>query len=331
VTNLLEKMISYADSMSGKCLSYEVLDYGSRVEMSCSMGHSWFAAFRNLWYQKTWCPTCKGRHKRSLEEAQKLATSRGGQCLSTKYTNNYTSLTWLCAAGHTWKASLVSVSNQNTWCKTCRYESAKGSSFSIDDASKLAKNNNGECLSTSYVDIHSYLEWRCEKGHEWKASLNAIKNNKYWCKKCDRTKFRNTCLERYGVENPNQNKDIALKGARKINKPSIKTHWKTNEELVCQGSYEANVVDYLNFNEIDYKWQPESFKLSNKKTYRPDLYLVDSSTYIEIKGWWRDDAREKFDIFCTEYPHLIVEVWDRKELLNRKILTANKNTVKIVK
>src|ERR1035437_773729 len=45
-----------------------------------------------------------------------------------------------------------------------------------------------------------------------------------------------THLERYGVKNPQQNLEIALKTAKSSNKSIKKIHWKTNEELICIGS-----------------------------------------------------------------------------------------------
>jgi hypothetical protein len=136
--------------------------------------------------------------------------------------------------------------------------------------------------------------------------------------KTEKERIKKTILERYGVEHISHSNEIALKIAKKVNKPSIKFHWQTNEELVCQGSYEAKVVDYLNLNQIYYKWQPEVFKLSTGKTYRPDLYLVDSDTWVEIKGWMRLDAKEKWDEFHTNYPNS--EIWSKEKLKDMKIL-----------
>lgn len=109
-----------------------------------------------------------------------------------------------------------------------------------------------------------------------------------------------------------------LKAARKLNNPSIKFHWKTNEELVCQASYEPKVIDHLNENKINYSWQSKTFTMPNGRTYRPDLYLIDQDIWVEIKGYMRPDAKIKWDWFKTEYP--TAELWTEKVLIKKSIL-----------
>jgi len=134
-------------------------------------------------------------------------------------------------------------------------------------------------------------------------------------------KIRETCIERYGFCNPNKNTGISLKVAKSSNKSTVKFHWKTNEELVCQGSYEAKTVDYLNFHKINFEWQPKTFEIptdvicnpTGKSTsYRPDLFLPDCNLWVEIKGLMRPDAQIKWDWFKSIHPNS--ELWDRNKL-----------------
>lgn len=126
-----------------------------------------------------------------------------------------------------------------------------------------------------------------------------------------RTKVKKTMLERYGVEHNMKHPELSLKNARSNNKKQIKIHWKNLKELVCVGTYEAAVVDYLNFHKIDYIWQPEIFNLKNT-TYRPDLYLIEKDLYIEIKGFFRQDALDKWNKFQEIKPNS--ELWDKQKL-----------------
>jgi hypothetical protein len=132
-------------------------------------------------------------------------------------------------------------------------------------------------------------------------------------------KIQQTCMERYGTKNPSQNYEIALRAARKVNHPELHYHWLTGEELVCQGSYESAVVYHLNNLRINYLWQPEVFKLSTGRTYRPDFYLVDEDKWIEIKGYFRKDALDKWNEF-----HNIIkpnsELWNKDKLKEMAIL-----------
>lgn len=108
---------------------------------------------------------------------QKLAASRGGECLSDKYVNNETHLFWECAQGHHWKAKPANVQT-GTWCPYCR-----GQYQTIEDLSNLARPRGGQCLSTEYRGQARKHHWRCSDGHEWTATPNSLKNGS-WCPRC---------------------------------------------------------------------------------------------------------------------------------------------------
>lgn len=114
-----------------------------------------------------------------------------------------------------------------------------------------------------------------------------------------------------------------LKAAKHSNNSYILYHWKTGEEVVCVASYEKKTIEYLNFNRINYIWQKAKFNLppdgnGKVKTFRPDCYLSDQDLWIEIKGYFRKDAREKWEWFHKEYPNS--ELWDKNKLKELKIL-----------
>ena len=54
-------------------------------------------------------------------------------------------------------------------------------------AQDIAVFRGGVCLSGSYENNRAKLKWQCNKGHEWSASLNSIKDNGSWCPYCART------------------------------------------------------------------------------------------------------------------------------------------------
>lgn len=133
-----------------------------------------------------------------------------------------------------------------------------------------------------------------------------------------KTKQKQTMLDRYGMANASQIPEFALKQAKSVNNTVIKLHWKTNEELICQGSYETKVIDYLNNNQLDFLWQPQTFVMPSGKTYRPDLFLVNENKWIEIKGYMRKDAQEKWDWFKSQFP--CAELWNKEKLKQLEIL-----------
>jgi len=148
----------------------------------CSKGHVWNATLNSIKHQRSWCPICSQQRRRlTIGDAVQVATKRGGWCLSDQYRNNRSPLLWRCAEGHEWKARLNNVRNCNSWCPECAQVRSR---ISIDLAAKVAAKHGGQCLSNGYDKGSLNLRWRCAHGHEWNASLNAVKNNNAWCPQC---------------------------------------------------------------------------------------------------------------------------------------------------
>ncbi len=131
------------------------------------------------------------------------------------------------------------------------------------------------------------------------------------------------CLNLEKIMASNHDAEIIAKRQLKASDSKVTYHWKTKQSISCRGSWEFNVVNYFNANSLDFDWQIP-FKLSDGRTYIIDLLDKERNVYVEIKGWWRDDAKEKFDMFCREYTHLNTEVWSKEELLSKGILIRNK-------
>lgn len=132
------------------------------------------------------------------------------------------------------------------------------------------------------------------------------------------TKIRQTNLSRYGVDHLSKDPKHALKIAKKLANTTIKNHWKTGEELVCQAGWEPKVVDYLNSNKINYIWQPKTFTLPNESTFRPDFFDQDRNVWVEIKGYMRSRSKIKWDWFKTQFT--TAELWNKKVLIGLGIL-----------
>jgi len=77
-------------------------------------------------------------------------------------------------------------------------------------------------------------------------------------------------------------------------------------------------------NSYNWKYEPQAFPITyeyNGKvkngTFRPDFKVningVDE--YWEIKGFWRDDAKIKFDTFCKQYPKFHIRLLQKEDLL----------------
>ena len=110
-------MQGLASSRGGHCLSAEYFGSKEKLIWQCAHGHIWEARPASI-VQGTWCPICAHNQRLELAALQKIAASRGGDCLSQTYVNERTALAWYCAAGHRWSATPGKV-KRGSWCPKC--------------------------------------------------------------------------------------------------------------------------------------------------------------------------------------------------------------------
>lgn len=96
------------------------------------------------------------------------------------------------------------------------------------------------------------------------------------------------------------------------------------KSVYMRSTFEQRFAEYLDKNNLKWSYEPKSFLVCNDKTYTPDFY-VDCFGYVEIKGWWRDDAKEKYEWFvlnCNE-PIVLVMNCELQQLENGEITLEN--------
>lgn len=193
-------------------------------------------------------------------------------------------------------------------------------------------NLKGGNISSCGCKSNDIREKTCEEkfGHKHPSSLKVIKDKiektniaKYGVKcslqnKEIMAKSIKTSIAKYGFRYPMQNAEVAYRASMSSNQSTILKHWFSNEDIVCQASYEKATVVYFNKNKIDYLWQVQTFLMPDGRTYRPDCYLPDSNLWVEIKGYFRKDAEEKWNWFKKEYPNS--ELWNQSVLKAKGIL-----------
>lgn len=178
----LDDIRRLARDRGGECLATSYVNNHTPMLFRCTAGHEWMLRAKDL-KRGQWCPVCARRAPRTIEEMQAFAYERGGRCVSAKYHNLHTPLKWQCAAGHTWMAIPANVLRR-TWCPIC----AGNQTGTLAELVKLARSKGGECLSKRYVNALTPVEWRCAKGHTWRAPAARVKPSRYgngnWCPIC---------------------------------------------------------------------------------------------------------------------------------------------------
>ena len=84
-------------------------------------------------------------------------------------------------------------------------------------------------------------------------------------------------------------------------------------------SWEVKVAAYLDSQGIEWTYGQKVFTLSDRKSYRPD-FVLPCGKVIEVKGYWRKENKEKFEMWRSLYPDTVCEVWDKAKLKCLKIL-----------
>ncbi len=98
---------------------------------------------------------------------------------------------------------------------------------------------------------------------------------------------------------------------------------KDGSKVWMRSTWETKFAAYLDINNIGWLYEIKKFPityLDKNGTYTPDFYLIKENKYIEVKGWWRDDAKIKFDSFKEQYSDIEIELYDKIKLKEINVL-----------
>ena len=228
-----------AENHGGRCLSETYTNSRTKLTFQCAKDHPpWKTIPRNVAVLGTWCPTCAGHTKKSISDMHKLASGKGGKCLSEKYVNSQTSLCWQCERHHPpFEATFSSIKHSGQWCPVCTGNLPK----TIQDMQRMAVEKGGKCLSQEYKGARIHLTWQCAKGHDaWEAKPYNIKTG-YWCP---------TCAKRPIVSITDMQKIAADRNGKCLSKKYLNAHsklewqcaeghkpWKASPNKVKRGNW----------------------------------------------------------------------------------------------
>jgi hypothetical protein len=122
----------FIESKNGLLLSTEYKGKFEKLLFQCNLGHQWETCWTNI-VHGTWCHECAkakakltrrsisirnipSTTKYTLEDVQKIAQDKGGQCLSDKYQQR---MKFKCSFNHEWDATTGNIIGRNSWCPTC--------------------------------------------------------------------------------------------------------------------------------------------------------------------------------------------------------------------
>ena len=274
--------------------------------------------------------------KYTILDMQKLANKREGICLSKKYINANTKITWQCAKGHTWEADPSHI-KRGQWCPSC----GGTKKLSIKDMHDLAKKMGGICLSKKYINIDTKLKWRCAKGHTWEAIPYSIKIGK-WCPKC-RDIITAKRMRKHTLK---EISDIAKKrGGKCLSKKYVNWHkklkWQCKEGHIWEASFSnisrgtwCPVCSYGLSERICRKFFEIIF---NKKfpISRPKWLKIGKRTFLHLDGY-NEELKLAFEYHGKQHYedigiyNNILNLDKRKEYDNIKRNLCKKNLITLI-
>src|SRR5258706_15415615 len=111
--------------------------------------------------------------------------------------------------------------------------------LTLEEIQADAARRGGRCVTESYVDSLTLMDWECAQGHRWRAVAHSIRQG-HWCKKCSDAKLRHSvqalhsvAAERAGRRLAGQysNSQVKLVGECKI-----EHRWLASFNSIKQGS-----------------------------------------------------------------------------------------------
>lgn len=154
----------------------------------CAKGHEWRTTGNSRTSSSTGCPTCAGQ--RILDGFNDLSTLRpdiagqwhpeknGDRRPSEVTVSNGTRAWWLGECGHEWEAVIASRTGQGVGCPICsNHKTLPGhndlATLRPDIAAEWHPSKNAP-KTPSEVNQYSnrIFWWTCEKGHEWRSTVN---------------------------------------------------------------------------------------------------------------------------------------------------------------
>ncbi len=76
--------------------------------------------------------------------------------------------------------------------------------------------------------------------------------------------------------------------------------------IKLRSSWELAFAQYLDSKNYNWKHEPETFQTSHG-FYTPDFWVEELKSYVEVKGYFRKDAKDKFDEFSKTHPIILAD------------------------
>jgi len=180
-----------------------------------------------------------------------------------------------------------------TFCQTCGtdrgYKRKREANRNCRHCSNLSKYKYNNIATSDYITIGT--------------GANTRRAYKSTCLQCGKDRGYKTisCAKKicYSCTMKNKWKTDSM---RNLNPTRVFNYTKEGGVVKFKSSYELAYAIYLDTNDIKWIYEPH-FQLSDGSNFYPDFELEDG-TIVEIKGYFREDAKIKWQLFDKDYPNI---------------------------
>lgn len=131
-------------------------------------------------------------------------------------------------------------------------------------------------------------------------------------------RYKNLSKKLKGHQHSKESIEKMIKNRSNTDKPFRgKAGIREDLGIYVRSTWEANFARVLKYMNVEFQFEPQIFWLTlpngRELSYTPDFYLPKEDKYIEVKGYWMDDAKMKYDLFRAQYPHIKIDVVDSEK------------------
>ena len=168
--------------------------------------------------------------------------------------------------------------------------------------------------------------WKCEDTHyKCPAYKKAIsKNNIYRGTNNKPAGFKYNWKGRKLSESHKQSISDSMKGNQNAQHRGDRQAYYKDTRM--DSNWEVGVAKYFDLHNIEWKYNINGYKLSDGKYYYPDFFIYDNGKFqklIEVKGYFREANKKKYEMFKNEYPNIIIELWTKNILKEKNIIDSS--------
>ena len=150
-------------------LGPEVPNGITRTGWQCPEGHRWRTTYESIKCGNG-CPTCSRHVRKTPEDYNALAATRGFRWLGPMPGNVGTRTLWECHCGYRWSAPYANI-RQGHGCPAC----ARCARKTAHDYQILAEERGFRWVGRLPSGTGKKTTWECRFGHRWESSYHAIR------------------------------------------------------------------------------------------------------------------------------------------------------------